>query len=165
MKNTVMLALFISAMGLVPASLDAGKKSKNGSTNVVKQKKAANYSVMEADFGAIPEVIEPVALINLIEDILELQPTAAGYTLRSNRHYYDIACFTEAYKQGYHEQIEITTDTGLFIVPEPPVGYVLQTGTMIGTIDGATYRLKSVEKLKATFKNPEKLLLRISVTY
>jgi hypothetical protein len=160
MKNrTLLVYIVVLITGTLSGSLQAGKKSKKVSIkSLVKGKEVVRYWVKEDNCRKKPEVITPVALIDLLEDIIELQPKAGGYALTSKHHYYYIICMSQAQTPMHKPQImKLLVKKSLFIIPA--------VGAVIGTIDGATYKLESVERVKATLKNPEQIELVLSITY
>ena len=154
MKNKAIVSCFLVViMGFVPASLQAGKNSKQASIDI-KNQRIASYRVMKKKYEKVPEVIKPAELIDVIEDIIALKPQAGGYVQVSKRHDYEIICTSQTQIQNA-KFVNITVGKGLFIIPA--------IGTIIGVIDGTSYRLESVKKAKATLKNPEQLALVLSV--
>lgn len=151
MQNKAPLCCLLAVIvGILPASLSAGKTFKNAPTDL-KGRKIASYRVVKTRYRKISEeCMSRVPLIDLIEDIIALKPVFGGYVMSPERHAYDITCMSE-FQIGTAQLLNITVAKGIFAIPA--------IGTILGTLDGATYKLMAVEKIKATLKSPEQITL------
>lgn len=155
-KTAIIISYFLlSVISLVPVFSQTGRNLKRASIDM-KNQRIARYWVTKKRYEEVPEVVQPVALIDLIEDILELQPVTNGYIKGSKRHHYGIMCTSQT-QMHTAEFVDILVGKGLFIIPA--------IGTIIGTIGGVSYRLESIKKVKATLKNPEQIALVLSIKH
>ncbi len=156
MNNRIIVSCLLTAViGTSPIFILAGKKTKKQSINmVIKGKKVAHYWVRTDYIQKSP--LKPARLTDLIEDLIELQPKVHGYSLPSKRHKYYITCIAQTQANMQDEQfVKLLVWKEFFIIPA--------VDTVIGTIGGATYRLESAKRVKATLKNPEQIELVLSV--
>ena len=66
---------------------------------------------MKKKYEKVPEVINPIALINVIEDIIELKPQVGGYVQVSKRHDYEIICTSQTQVRNA-KFVNITVEKG-----------------------------------------------------
>ncbi len=156
-KRALLTCLFAAMAGILPVSLHASKSFKKATIDrIIKHKKVARYSIyfMDERCSKFCVAVRKVHLIDLIKDIIELQPRAHGFVKGSKRNQYCIMCMEELQIEDA-QFVKLLVPNSLFIIPE--------IGTVIGTLGGATYRLEKAERVKATLKNPEQISLILSV--